>query len=62
MREQHVEIGDRVLDPLDGQRRTVARIEGTTVHMEDGGVMALHACTNVLLPSEPEPAEKTETA
>lgn len=56
MRDQNVQIGDRVRDPLDGQRRTVARIDGTTAHMDDGGVMALHECTDILLPGEAEPA------
>lgn len=56
MRTIDIEPGDRVLDPLDGQRRTIARIDGDTVHMADGGVMGRRECTDILLPSEPEPA------
>ena len=52
MRTTDIEPGDRVRDPLDGQRRTVARIEGDTVHLEDGGVMGRRECADILLPGE----------
>ena len=46
--------GDRVRDPLDGGRwRTVARIEGDTAYMADGGCMNVAECTDIRLPGEP---------
>ena len=50
--------GDRVWDPMNQRRRTVSQIQDTTVFMEDGGVMGLDECTDVLLPGEPDPPEQ----
>ena len=48
----HVAVDDRVRDPMTGAWRTVARIEGTTVYMQDGGCMAVDECADIRLPSE----------
>lgn len=39
-----VQPDDRVLDPLNRQWRTVARLDGSTVYMTDGGCMGLDEC------------------
>lgn len=52
IREYVVHEGDRVLDPMDGEWRTVARIEGTTVHMQDGGCMDIDECNEVRVAGE----------
>lgn len=43
---------DRVRDPLDGELRTVQAVVGSTVYLEDGGIMGLDECEEVYLPSE----------
>jgi len=48
--EHIVEIGDTVIDPLDGERRVVRDIIGSTVYMEDGGCMGIDECDAVVLP------------
>lgn len=53
MNDPQIEPGDRVRDPLDGELRTVTRVDGDSIHMEDGGVMGRRECANILLPSEP---------
>lgn len=55
MTDPLIEPGDRVRDPLDGELRTVSRVQRTSVFMEDGGVMARNECTEVRLPSEQAP-------
>lgn len=52
MTDRQIEPGDRVRDPLDGELRTVSRVQRTSVFMDDGGVMARDECAEVLLPSE----------
>ena len=48
-----LEPGDRVRDPMDGEIRTVERVEnGESVYMTDGGVMGIEECGDVYLPSE----------
>ena len=49
----HVAEGDRVRDPFDGRWRTVARIEGDTAYMADGGCMNVEECRDIRLPGEP---------
>lgn len=51
------EPGDRVVDPLDGHLRKVINVAGDSVFFEDGGVMGLLECKDVLLPSEAESYE-----
>lgn len=53
MTDPQIEPGDRVRDPLDGELRTVTRVDGDSIYMEDGGVMGRRECTGILLPSEP---------
>ena len=52
-----IDIGDRILDPMDGERRTVSHFseDGQSVFMTDGGVMGLDECKDILLPGELEP-------
>ena len=49
-----IDIGDRILDPLDNERRTVSHFskDGQSVFMEDGGVMGIDECIDILLPGE----------
>ena len=47
-----IEPGDRVLDPLDNEYRTVSHIDNESVFMTDGGVMHISECQKILLPSE----------
>ena len=51
-RRSNLQVDDRVLDPIDGEWRTVRRVEDTTVHMKDGGCMGTQECRDVLLPGE----------
>ena len=53
MTDPQIEPGDRVRDPLDGELRTVTRVDGDSIYMEDGGVMGRTECAGILLPSEP---------
>lgn len=53
MTDPQIEPGDRVRDPLDGELRTVTRVDGDSIYMEDGGVMGRRECAGILLPSEP---------
>ena len=48
----HVAAGDRVRDPFDGTWRTVARIDGDTAYMTDGGCMNVDECRDIRLPGE----------
>ena len=48
----HVADGDRVRDPFDGTWRTVARIDGDTAYMTDGGCMNVDECRDIRLPGE----------
>ena len=61
MTDRLIEPGDRVQDPLDGEPRTVSRVEGSSVFMADGGVMDRSECTEVLLPSEQAPEAPRST-
>ena len=49
-----VEVGDRVFDHMSGEYREVAGMEGPSIYMTDGGVMAADEVSDgdVLLPSE----------
>ena len=47
-----IQCDDWIHDPLDGRWRRVAHVEGTTVHMVDGGFMGLDECTVIALSSE----------
>ena len=47
-----VKHGDRVLDPIDGLRRTVTHVRDGAAYMEDGGCMTIAECTDILLPGE----------
>lgn len=48
----HVAEGDRVRDPFDGTWRTVARIDGDTAYLTDGGCMNVDECRDIRLPGE----------
>ena len=45
-------VGDTVVDPLDGARREVIRIEDETLFMADGGCMGINEVTEIILESE----------
>ena len=47
-----VEIGDAVVDPMDGCLRKVVRIDGETLYLADGGVMGVDEVEEVWLESE----------
>ena len=52
-----IEPGDRVIDPLDGDVRTVDYISGYTAYMTDGGCMGTDEIDHVYLPGETIPPE-----
>lgn len=46
---RRVEIGDRVYDDLDDRPRTVIRIVGDRVYLNNGSVLSLAQCASILL-------------
>ena len=54
-RRSSLQHGDRVLDPMDGEWRTVRNVENAGVYTEDGGCMYIDDCRDVLLPGEEAP-------
>ena len=46
---RRVEIGDRVYDDLDDRPRTVIRIVGDQVYLNNGSVLSLAQCAPILL-------------
>ena len=44
--------GDRIVDPMDGEIRTVDYVDGDTVYLSDGGAMGVNECESVMLESE----------
>lgn len=47
-----VEAGDFVLDSWDDTWRQVERVDGSTLFMEDGGVMDINEVSEIKLESE----------
>ena len=52
MAPEYIHPGDRVIDPLDLEVRTVERVWDTTVFLIDGGAMNADEIDRVYLPSE----------
>ena len=59
-----VHVGDRVLDPLDGQWREVTKVTGLAVVFADGGTMGIREAQEAdkRLPSESQPVVDNGTS
>lgn len=49
-----IDVGDYVVDKVDGNPHKVIRIEGSTIFIDDGGCLGVDDVADVLLPSEVE--------
>ena len=55
---RRVEIGDRVYDDLDDRPRTVIRIVGDRVYLNNGSVLSIAQCASILLnPGQSTPGD-----
>lgn len=49
---KNIESGDTLVDPIDGEHRTVSHVWNDTIYLYDGGVMGMDEDFEIRLPGE----------
>lgn len=52
MESEMVQVGDFVRHPDDKKLYRIEQIDGETVYLDDGGLLGMGECTDILLESE----------